>query len=181
MMPESAECFENGDSSADPNHFKWFAEQNIKVLDIEGGHSFLVALTENADGKREFYGLGLKMREKHDGESTVFPDRFGLNAKAVYKSSVYLMTDVDADSVASFACTYDAVFFVMKDNSKKPVSIIPNKPEAAGLIHFYKEGDEWRYVEESEYEDKKGDLPPMCFATRSPIANFGEKHFMDLE
>ena len=180
MMPESAECFENGESAA-PNHFKWFTERKIKVLDIEGGHSFVIALTEDADGKREFYGLGTKLREKHDGEQNVFPDRFGPNAKAVYKNSVFLLTDVDADSVASFACTYDAVFFVMKDNAKQPVSIIPSKPEATGLIHFYKEGDEWRFVEEGEYEEKKGDLPPICFATRSPIANFGERQFMDLE
>ena len=108
-------------------------------------------------------------------------DRFGPNAKAVYKDTVYLLTDVDASAVASFACSYDAVFFVMKDDTKKPASIIPNKPEASGLIHFYKEGGEWRFVEETEYAAKKDQLPAMCFATRSPIANFSERNFVDLE
>ena len=59
----------------------------------------------------------------------------------MFKTCVYLITDVDADSVASFACTQDACFFVLKDNTKKPVSIIPEKPEAQGLIHFYKKDD----------------------------------------
>jgi hypothetical protein len=67
MMPESASCFENGDSSERPNHFKWFTDKKIKVLDIEGGFKFIVALTEDAKGKREFYGLGNKTREKYDG------------------------------------------------------------------------------------------------------------------
>lgn len=48
------------------------------------------------------------MREKYDGSENCFPDRFGPGAKAVYKECVFLITDVDADSVASFACTYDA-------------------------------------------------------------------------
>jgi hypothetical protein len=26
MMPDSSEAFENGDSSNEPNHFKWFTE-----------------------------------------------------------------------------------------------------------------------------------------------------------
>mmetsp|Transcript_37855 Transcript_37855/g.49741 ORF Transcript_37855/g.49741 Transcript_37855/m.49741 type:complete len:82 (-) Transcript_37855:2200-2445(-) len=81
------------------------------------------------------------MREKYDGSENCFPDRFGPGAKAVYKECVFLITDVDADSVASFACTYDAAFYLMADKTKKPVSIIPDKPEATGLIHFYKEGE----------------------------------------
>ena len=58
MMPESMECFANGEQADAPNHFKWFTEKKLKVLDIEGGYNFLIALTEDAQGKREFYGLG---------------------------------------------------------------------------------------------------------------------------
>jgi len=53
---------------------------------------------------------------------------------------------VNASQIASFACTFDASYFVMKSDNKIPVSIIPDKPEAKGMIHFYKKDDEWKFV-----------------------------------
>lgn len=147
---------------------------------MEAGNKFCVVLTENAEGKREFYGVGLKIREMYDRNSNVFPDRFGPNAKAVYGSCIYQLADIDADAVASFACTEDAVCYVLKDSSKKPVSIIPEKPDASGLIHFYREGDQWVFLDPEEYEAKKDSLPKVCFATRHPIADFSAKPWPDL-
>lgn len=69
---------------------------------------------------------------------------------------------------------------MLKDPTKKPVSIIPEKPEAQGLIHFYKKDDAWHFVAEDEYEAKKDSLPQVCFATRSPIDNFSGKSWPDL-
>ena len=97
-------------------------------------------LTENAEGKREFYGLGKKCKDFDngliDGGENVTVNHFGPNAKPIVDNFVYLLTDVDAELVQSFACTYSACFFVMKKWTKKPVSIIPDKPEAEGEVDF---------------------------------------------
>jgi len=60
------------------------------------------------------------------------------------------------------------------------VSIVPEKPDASGLIHFYKKEGAWAFVTAEEYEEKKGDLPTLSFATRHSIENFSSKTFADL-
>ena len=72
------------------------------------------------------------------------------------------------------------MFFVLQGGKKKPASFVPEKPEASGLIHFYKKENEWKFVTEDEYEAKKDELPAICFATRHAIANFSDKTFPDL-
>jgi len=62
-MYDSHELFEAYNDDY-PNQFKWFTEQKINVLDIEGGRKFCIVLVENEFGKKEFYGLGKKMLEK---------------------------------------------------------------------------------------------------------------------
>ena len=54
-------------------------------------------------------------------------------------------------------------------------SIIPDKPEATGLIHFYENGGVWKFLSEEEYEAKKGELPALSFASRHPIEDFSGK------
>ena len=77
--------------------------------------------------------------------------------------------------------TYHSVAYLLKGDNKKQVSIVPDKPEAKGLIHFFKKDGSWNFVTEEEYEEKKGDLPRLCFATRTPIASFSDKTFPDLD
>ena len=85
------------------------------------------------------------------------------------------------NSVIDFACSKGATCFVMKGADKPLPSIIPDKPDEKGLIHFYKQNEEWKFITNSEYEERKGELPPISFATRHPIGSFLDKNFPNLE
>lgn len=50
-----------------PCLFKWFSDKNLKVLDVKTGWHMAVVLTQNRDGKKEFYGVGKKMFESSNG------------------------------------------------------------------------------------------------------------------
>lgn len=119
----------------------------------------------------------------YNGQSTVFPNRFGQNAKAIYGSYIQLITDVDAEQVQSFACSKYAVFYVLKAPQKPKVSLIPEKPQEVGLTHFYKQNGEWVFMSESEWNDadNKKKLPNICFATRHNIKDFSSKVWPDLD
>lgn len=116
----------------------WFTLNKLKVLDVKDGFDFSIFLCEKEDGKRELYGFGKAMRETYNGDAHVWPNRFGTNAKAVYGECIHQIVDVDANMVASFACTHDSAFYLMKGDEDKKKSIIPEKPDATGLIHFWK-------------------------------------------
>lgn len=108
-------------------------------------------------------------------------NRFGEGAKAVYGNSIHLISDVNADELIDFALTRSCVAYLFKGEEKTPVSIVPDKPEATGLIHFHKKPDgNWAFITADEYEEKKGELPDLCFATRHPITGFSDKNFEDL-
>ena len=79
-----------------------------------------------------------------------------------------------------FACSRSATCVIMQGEKPPQGSIIPDKPEATGLIHFYKSGDEWKFITEDEYEEKKGELPALSFACRHSIEDFKEKTLPDL-
>ncbi len=97
----------------------------MKVLDVQVGQKFAVALTQDSQGKKYLYGLGKQINEYHNGRDTVFPNRFGKNAKTVFGSCIHQITDVDAESVQSFACSKNAVFYVLQAPSKVKVSPNP--------------------------------------------------------
>ena len=99
----------------------------------------------------------------------------------MYGDRIFLITEVDANKISDYAVTKNAVLYLIQGENKQPVSMVPNKPEATGLVHFFKKGGNWVFVTEDEYEAKKNELPQLCFATRYPIANFSEKNFPDLE
>lgn len=107
-------------------------------------------------------------------------NRFGEHAKEVYNKCIYQIVDIDAAQVADYAVTYNSVTFILKGGQKKPQSIVPEKPDATGLVHFYKSGTEWNYVTADEYEAKKDELPAVCFATHHPIADFANKKFPEI-
>ena len=60
------------------------------------------------------------------------------------------------------------------------MSIVPSKPDAAGLIHFYKKEGVWEFITAEEYEEKKAELPALSFATRHSISDLNSKIFPDL-
>lgn len=57
---------------------------------------------------------------------------------------------------------------------------LPDGRTTRGLIHFYKQGGEWHFVTEDEYEQKKHELPALCFATKCPITSIADRSWLDL-
>ena len=51
-------------------------------------------------------------------------------------------------------------------------SIIPDKPQAKGIVHVYKKDDAWQYVAEEDYKESFGSLPDLSLVIRQPIENF---------
>lgn len=50
-----------------------------------------------------------------------------------------------------------------------------------GMIHCYKKDDQWHFVTENDYEEKKNEMPALCFAFKSPIKDMADKEWLDLE
>ena len=179
---DEPDIFDKRDDMSDKfTKVTWFERNNLKVLDVNDGWDFAVFLCENAEGKKEFYSIGQQIREAYNANAWVSPNRFGTNAKAVYGSCVYQIVDVDANQVADYACTHDSVFYLLKGDDGKKKSIVPEKPEATGLIHFWKQEDgKWSFATHEEYEEKKAEMPSLVFASRSTIADFSDKVFPDI-
>jgi hypothetical protein len=76
---------------------------------------------------------------------------------------------LDAKSIVSFDCQYKSFVFLLEPDQRKRVSMIPSKPDATGLIHFYMKNGVMEYVTEEEYDEKKSTLPLVTFASRQPI------------
>lgn len=66
----------------------------------------------------------------------------------MFGSCIHEITDIDAEQVQSFACSKNAVFYVLKAPNKPKVSLDPEKPYDTGLTHFYKENGKWVFMEE---------------------------------
>lgn len=58
---------------------------------------------------------------------------------------------------------------------------IAEKEVEKGFLHFYKKGEKWHYVAEKDFEEKKKDLPPICFAIKYPIQDLESKPFPEIE
>lgn len=93
---DKSDCFLNRDKTK-PSHLKWFSDKDLKVLDVQVGQKFAVALTQDSQGKKYLYGLGKQINESYNGKDNVFPNRFGQNSKAVYETYIHEITDVDAE------------------------------------------------------------------------------------
>ena len=79
---------------------------------------------------------------------------------------------ISHEHIVSFACTRNSTIIVMQKNKYQLPSIDPAQSENRDLIHFYKTGNDWKFVTQSEYAMKKNTIPEICFATRHPIKNF---------
>ena len=98
----------------------------------------------------------------------------------MFENYIWEVTDVDANSVTDFAMGYRTIAYLIAGDNKSKMSIVPEKPEAKGLIHFFKKDGNWAFVTEDEYEEKKSELPKLSFASRHPISDFNSKTFADL-
>ena len=94
--------------------------------------------------------------------------------KELHKNTLFRLTNVDATDVVSFDCGSYLSMFV-NTPQEEAASIIPDREEASGLTHAYKEGSKWKFIPESEYEQRQGELPNISFAIRQPFSDFTSK------
>ena len=81
-------------------------------------------------------------------------------------------SSINHNDVVDFACTREATWVIMQKKVEPLPSIIPDKADYRGLVHFYKQGGQWRFIEEDDLEMEHGRLPDICFATRHPIKDW---------
>ena len=127
---------------------------------MHSGAEFVTLKCQEPDDSIAFYGISNNVESRAFGKSTV---------KKVYGRYICKLGGFTANNVIDFSCGKCATVFVMKGEDKPPPSIIPDKPDEKGLIHFYKQDNEWKFLTSAEYEEHKGELPPLSFATRHPI------------
>jgi len=58
---------------------------------------------------------------------------------------------------------------------------LPDGKKAKGLLHLYKQNGVWKFVTEEDYEQRKAELPDLCFAIKCPIENLTSLDWPDLE
>ena len=58
---------------------------------------------------------------------------------------------------------------------ERPISIIPGRTTPSGLTHVYKEGTQWKFIAEEDYQTGKAELPDLSFAIRYPFSPFETK------
>lgn len=68
---------------------------------------------------------------------------FGLPSKVEHHKTFHEL-EIDINTLEDFTCGKYATYYVFAELLHDQVpSIVPNKPEASGLIHFFKQGSEW--------------------------------------
>ena len=87
---------------------------------------------------------------KHDYNSS-YENALGTDSKEAGYKGHFIKFELDGASVVDFACSRTASCVIMEGAKPPQGSIIPEKPEETGLIHFYKSGDEWKFITEDEY------------------------------
>ena len=61
------------------------------------------------------------------------------------KYNIYKI-DCKAEDVISFSCTRNSTNFVIAGEVINNTSIVPGKPDEQGLVHFYKQDNEWKFM-----------------------------------
>ena len=94
--------------------------------------------TIDEEEKCGFYGIS-----DHNASAR----QFGTCTEACERIIVKL-EGFDSSRVLDFACGKRSTMIIMKGNEEAEKSIIPNEPGAKGLVHVYKQDDEWKYISE---------------------------------
>jgi hypothetical protein len=58
---------------------------------------------------------------------------------------------------------------------------LPNGKQVHGLLHFFKQGGEWHFIPQDEYEAKKSELPDLSFAIKCPVEDLQSLEWPDLD
>ena len=66
-------------------------------------------------------------------------------------NGLFKIDPVSANLIHSFDCGNVMTMFCNKP-PKKNVSIIPGRAKPSGFTHFYKQGEDWKFVAQEDYE-----------------------------
>jgi hypothetical protein len=139
--------------------------QSLVLFEDDKGNDVLYSVGTKADG--EYHMLGVPSGETND---TTKPFREIVS----YKGREIV------DFIAHKYSTLLILGGAKKFDINRSVHHLPGDKSATGLIHFYKKGDEWVFLSEDEYKEKKNEIPDICFATKYPIDDIPSKEWPDL-
>ena len=171
---ERVEMRQDYEKYSRPCKVKWFAEKGMKVLQARAVYTEYMLKVQEKDGNINFYVVTDAVDHSHAmkwGGRENYEKVFG-NYIGKLKSPT-----INPKKIVDFDLSRWAGFIITEGDKRNVKSIIPDQPDAKGLIHFYKEpnNNEWRFMTEAEYKVNKQELPLLSFATRHPIEDFKEK------
>jgi len=165
--------------NSQPKEVSYFSENNLEVVEASGGldHSIILAKSR-ADGSEKLFTLG--NTEGNYNYLGITQLEAADQTKFVHELTVFAKSRVQSFFAGS---QYSCVLLKGEQMPIENVSehIIPESGIQKGFLHFYKQADKWHYVSQSEFEQKKHELPAVCFAMKYPIADLESKPFPNLD
>jgi hypothetical protein len=152
----------------------------FKALTASLGEHHSMILFENQEGKNVLYSVGTEVADnfahlgcrEDQANDTESPFR---EVQALSQRKVLSFKAHDAPVSLVVVAGDDVLNKGLYNHS------LPGGKVAHGLLHFYKQGDQWKYVGEDEYQGKKQELPPITFAIKCPITDIPSKVWPDLD
>jgi len=129
----------------------------------------LILFEDPKTGKEMLYSVGTN----HASTLGVTDEQLGDADTQKQKPFREIPSFVDT-KIADFALSEKGSLVILQYEGGKPVDqlykhTLPDGTKCQGLLHFYKKGNDWHFVTPDQYEAKKNELPPICFAIKCPI------------
>ena len=145
-----------------------FQLENKKVIDITCGKIVTIVKTQSTeDNQIQHYAIINQIWGKENEDDLLkYWKIVGIDTLNDYFGNYIKSLAIDSSKVTSFACAKTATFMSTQDDSSSSdrqqnhLSMIPAKPYARGLIHFYqetqvridgKQDKKWVFLTEEEY------------------------------
>jgi hypothetical protein len=152
----------------------------LRARRVSCGKAHSLILFEGSKGKQTLYSVGLAVNsdyvhlgvtEEEEAQVAEVPFR------EIKTFSDRKLVDFLAHDLASLVILEGGE--TVTDNLY--AHSLPDGRQAKGLLHLYKEKGAWKFLTESEYESKKGELPDLCFAIKCPIEDVENLPWPDLD
>lgn len=152
----------------------------FKALQASLSEHHSLILFENMEGKQVLYAAGIETADnfahlgcnEDQANDTETPFR---EVATLSQRRVLALKAHDAPASLLIVAGDDELNKGLYNHS------LPAGKVAHGLLHFYKQGDEWKYVNHEDYQTKSKELPQICFAIRCPISDIPSREWPDLD
>jgi hypothetical protein len=151
----------------------------LKALRISCGSNHSLIQFEDKRGKSVLYSVGNKYDSNYchlgvEETSTTEADKPFREIKTFSNRAIVDFHAQNHDSLVIMSGGSDASENLYSHN-------LPDGKKAKGILHFYKKDGAWVFVTEDEFEQRKSELPDLCFAIKSPIEDIETKEWPDLD